>query len=129
MTPKTYLACSSDLSLFGMLTLKYFIMPSKSCASNSFLTIMRRARDTFDKDHDRSDGYPRNCYLKYCFNSLQHENIQNSEHQEKWELSREECEEPLAGIHVGLQPHVLEVLPQVRQALLYQPVKLIKPQL
>ena len=43
-------------------------------------------------------------------NALEHEDIKDPEDEEEWELGREEGEEPLAGVHVRLQPHMLEML-------------------
>ena len=51
------------------------------------------------------------------------------EDQEEGELSREESQEPLAGVHVCLQPTLQEMLPQVWQPFLYQSVQLVEPQL
>ena len=48
MQQETYFACSSDLNFLGILTLKYFMIPSKSWDRSSFLTIMRRASDTWN---------------------------------------------------------------------------------
>ena len=48
--------------------------------------------------------------LEDCVDALKHEYIQDPEDEEERELGREECEEPLAGIHVRLQAHLLKVL-------------------
>ena len=67
--------------------------------------------------------------LEDGFNALKHEDIEYSEDEKERKLGRKESEEPLAGVHVGFQSHRLEVLPQVRQVLLYQPVQLVEPHL
>ena len=43
-------------------------------------------------------------------NALEHEDVKDPKDEEEWELGGEEGEEPLAGVHVSLQPHVLEML-------------------
>ena len=43
-------------------------------------------------------------------NALEHEDVKDPEDEEEGELCREEGEEPLAGIHVRLQPHMLKML-------------------
>ena len=43
-------------------------------------------------------------------NALEHEDVKDPEDEEEWELGREEGEEPLAGVHVCLQAHLLKVL-------------------
>ena len=48
--------------------------------------------------------------LEDCVDALKHEHIQDPEDEEERELGREECEEPLAGVHVRLQAHLLKVL-------------------
>ena len=62
-------------------------------------------------------------------NTLEHEDIEDSEDEEERELGREESEEPLRGEHVSLETNILEVLPQVGHVLLQQPVQLVEPQL
>ena len=37
---------------------------------------------------------------------------------EQWELGREQCEEPLGGVHVGFQVHLQEVVEQLRHVVL-----------
>ena len=48
--------------------------------------------------------------LEDCVDALKHEHIQDPEDEEERELGREECEKPLAGVHVRLQAHLLKVL-------------------
>ena len=48
--------------------------------------------------------------LKYGVDALEHEDIEDPEDKEEGELGWEEGEEPLAGVHVGLQAHMLEML-------------------
>ena len=48
--------------------------------------------------------------LEDCVDALKHEHIKNPEDEEERELGGEESEEPLAGVHVCLQAHLLKVL-------------------
>ena len=68
-------------------------------------------------------------HLEYRLRALEHEHVEDTEDEEEGELGGEEGEEPLGGEHVGLQPLLLEVVPQVGHALLQQPVQLVEPQL
>ena len=113
-----------------MLTRKYFIIPSKSCVNNSFFTNIRRASETCHMAFLSNFTFTQNqADLEDGFNALKHEDIEYSEDEKERKLGRKESEEPLAGVHVGFQSHRLEVLPQVRQVLLYQPVQLVEPHL
>ncbi len=50
------------------------------------------------------------------------------EDEEERELGREEREEPLRRVHVRLDARLYQVVPQVAQVVLDQPVQLVQPQ-
>ena len=54
--------------------------------------------------------YSLSVNLEDGVNALEHEDIKDPEDKEERELCREEGEEPLAGVHVCLQSHMLEML-------------------
>ena len=51
---------------------------------------------------------------------LEQEEVHDVEDHVERELGGEESEEPLRGVHVGLQAQLQEVVPQVRQLVLEQ---------
>ena len=49
--------------------------------------------------------------------ALEHKDVENSKDEEEWKLCGEESEKPLAGVHVGLQTNMLEMLQVLAQVI------------
>ena len=99
-----------------MKLIRFFLIQEGS--TDSISTVMNRHRWVCWLSSDLKDGV----------HALAEEHVQNVEDEEERELGREEREEPLRRVHVRLDARLYQVVPQVAQVVLDQPVQLVQPQ-
>lgn len=68
-------------------------------------------------------------HLEQNLHPVEQEHVENVEHEVEREAGGEHGEEPLAGKHVRLDAVLLEVVVQLGQLVLYQPIQLIQMQI
>ena len=62
-------------------------------------------------------GWDKLRNLEDGVDALEHKDVENSKDEEEWKLCGEESEKPLAGVHVGLQTNMLEMLQVLAQVI------------